>query len=174
MSPEVVKGKEADRSSDVWAFGCILYEMLTGSTTFEGDSVGEILAAVFQAEPTWGRLPSNAPEGVRRPFRGVGAELRISTNGGTQPRWRRDGRELFYIAGDDRLNAVSIRFASEGTAVEADAPVPLFARQLARALGNFRQQYMPSSDGQRFLINAVTQEATSSPITIIINWKPQS
>ena len=57
MSPEQAKGKEADRTSDTWAFGCVLYEMLTGHAAFEGETIGEILAGVFKAEPDWGRSP---------------------------------------------------------------------------------------------------------------------
>jgi len=57
MSPEQARGKEADRSSDTWAFGCVLYEMLTAHAAFEGETIGEILAGVFKAEPDWGRSP---------------------------------------------------------------------------------------------------------------------
>jgi eukaryotic-like serine/threonine-protein kinase len=66
MSPEQARGKEADRSSDMWAFGCIMYEMLTGHAVFQGESVGEILAGVFKGEPDWSRLPARTTEGVRR------------------------------------------------------------------------------------------------------------
>src|SRR5262245_1552531 len=66
MSPEQAKGKEADRSSDIWAFGCVLYEMITGYAAYEGETVGEILERVFKAEPNWSRLPADTPEGVRR------------------------------------------------------------------------------------------------------------
>src|SRR5207244_10049942 len=53
MSPEQAKGRAADRRSDVWAFGCVLYEMLTGSRAFVADDVGETIAAVIRAEPEW-------------------------------------------------------------------------------------------------------------------------
>jgi serine/threonine protein kinase len=69
MSPEQARGKEADRSSDIWAFGCVLYEMLTGHAAFEGETIGEILAGVFKAEPDWKRLPTETPEAVRRLLR---------------------------------------------------------------------------------------------------------
>jgi serine/threonine protein kinase/Tol biopolymer transport system component len=69
MSPEQAKGKEADRSSDIWAFGCVLYEMLTGRAAFEGDTIGEILGGVFKAEPEWQRLPTETPEAIRRLLR---------------------------------------------------------------------------------------------------------
>src|SRR5437867_10525607 len=69
MSPEQAKGKDADCTSDVWAFGCVLYEMLTAHAAFEGETIGEILAGVFKAEPDWGRLPAETPEAIRRLLR---------------------------------------------------------------------------------------------------------
>jgi eukaryotic-like serine/threonine-protein kinase len=65
MSPEQAKGKEADRSSDLWAFGCVLYEMLTGRAVFEGENVHEILHGVLKVEPEWSRLPAETPVGIR-------------------------------------------------------------------------------------------------------------
>src|SRR5262245_4194499 len=69
MSPEQAKGKEADRTSDIWAFGCVLYEMLVGRAAFEGDSVTDILASVIKVGPDWSRLPSDTPESIRRLLR---------------------------------------------------------------------------------------------------------
>ena len=69
MSPEQANGKEADRSSDLWAFGCVLYEMLTGRRAFQGETTSEILAAVLKSDPDWRRLPSETPEGIRRLLR---------------------------------------------------------------------------------------------------------
>lgn len=87
-------------------------------------------------------------------------------------RWRRDGKELFYIALDGRLMVVPIRFASSG-AVEPGAPVPLFGTRLGGALQAFpRNEYLVSSDSQRFLMSTVAEQATS-PITVILNWKPK-
>src|SRR5262245_16226534 len=65
MSPEQAKGKPADKRSDIWAFGCVLYEMLTGQPAFEGESAAEILGAVLKTEPDWKRLPANVPPSVR-------------------------------------------------------------------------------------------------------------
>jgi serine/threonine protein kinase len=59
MSPEQARGKEVDRRADIWAFGCVLYEMLTGRAAFSGRDVTEILAAVIRAEPEWKSLPAN-------------------------------------------------------------------------------------------------------------------
>src|SRR6516162_8897150 len=61
MSPEQAKGRAADKRSDVWAFGCVLYEMLTGKRAFEGDDVGDTLASVLKAEPDWTPLTANVP-----------------------------------------------------------------------------------------------------------------
>ena len=58
MSPEQAKGKPVDKRADVWAFGCVLYEMLTGRRTFEGEDVSEIMAGVIKSEPEWDALPA--------------------------------------------------------------------------------------------------------------------
>lgn len=69
MSPEQVKWKPADRRSDVWAFGCVLYEMLTGRRAFPGDDVADTLASVLRAEPNWDALPPDLPDPIRRLLR---------------------------------------------------------------------------------------------------------
>jgi hypothetical protein len=69
MSPEQAKGLEADRTSDVWAFGCVLYEMLAGHAVFAGRSVSEVLSEVLKSEPDWRQLPPGTPEGIRRLLR---------------------------------------------------------------------------------------------------------
>ena len=66
MSPEQANGKEADRSSDVWAFGCVFFEMLTDHRAFDGNTVSEIIANVLKSEPAWHRLPAATPSGVSR------------------------------------------------------------------------------------------------------------
>src|SRR5271154_687042 len=65
MSPEQAKGKSVDRRADIWAFGCVLYEMLTGKMAFRGETVTDTLAAVIKEEPDWSQLPSNTPVRVR-------------------------------------------------------------------------------------------------------------
>jgi Tol biopolymer transport system component len=66
MSPEQAQGRPADRRSDLWAFGCVLYEMLTGTRAFPGDDVTETLAAVIKTEPDWSRLPGDTAPSIRR------------------------------------------------------------------------------------------------------------
>src|SRR4029077_14772396 len=69
MSPEQAKGQPADKRSDIWAFGCVLYEMLTGRRAFEGDDVAESLASVIKGEPDWSALPASTPASIRRLLR---------------------------------------------------------------------------------------------------------
>ena len=69
MSPEQAKGRAADKRSDVWAFGCVLYEMLTGARAFQGDDVSDTLAAVLRGEPDWTALPASTPPPIRRLLR---------------------------------------------------------------------------------------------------------
>jgi hypothetical protein len=69
MSPEQANGMEASAAWDVWAFGCVLYEMLAGRPVFEGRSSAEILAGVFKQEPDWSRLPADTPPAIRRLLR---------------------------------------------------------------------------------------------------------
>ncbi len=92
-----------------------------------------------------------------QPFMGTAGKQRISSEGGVSVRWRADGRELFYRAPDGRLMAVSIQ--KDGEAIKAGTPAPLFRVPAV---------YIPSPDGQRFLVNVVTEPA--SPITILLNW----
>jgi serine/threonine protein kinase len=65
MAPEQAKGRPADKRSDVWAFGCVLYEMLAGKRAFDGDDVSDTLATVLKGEPDWTALPANLPPAVR-------------------------------------------------------------------------------------------------------------
>jgi Tol biopolymer transport system component len=109
-----------------------------------------------------------------QPFPGPGARVPVSVNGGAQVRWRGDGKELFFIALDDRLMAVPIALPSNGGVAEAGAPVPLFTTHVGGAVQSFsRQQYGVSPDGQRFLMNTILEGAAVSPITVIVNWTPQ-
>jgi len=69
MSPEQARGKPLDRRTDVWSFGCVLYEMLTGRMAFRGDTVTDTLARILERDPDWQALPETTPPGVRRLLR---------------------------------------------------------------------------------------------------------
>jgi serine/threonine-protein kinase len=69
MSPEQAEGKPVDRRTDLWAFGCVLYEALTGRRTFPGDSSTEVLVGILDREPEWTALPAATPESVRNLLR---------------------------------------------------------------------------------------------------------
>jgi len=69
MSPEQAKGKAVDRRADIWAFGCVLYEMLTGKMAFTGETVTDTLAAVIKSEPDFALLPNDTGEAIRNLLR---------------------------------------------------------------------------------------------------------
>jgi eukaryotic-like serine/threonine-protein kinase len=69
MSPEQARGRTLDKRTDIWAFGCVVYEMLTGTPVFRGEDVTEILAAVVKSEPDLNALPANTPASIRRLLR---------------------------------------------------------------------------------------------------------
>ena len=66
MSPEQARGKPIDKRTDIWAFGCVLFEMLTGRLAFSGETLSDAVAAILSREPDWLALPAETPESVRR------------------------------------------------------------------------------------------------------------
>ena len=95
-----------------------------------------------------------------------GNRRKISANGGSQPRWRRDGQELFYVGPDGTLMAVSV--TSSGT-FEAAAPRPLFKTRITDT-GTNGMNYAVTSDGQRFLVHTITDDTPTSSMTLLLNW----
>jgi serine/threonine-protein kinase len=69
MSPEQARGKVVDKRADIWAFGCVVFEMLTGQRAFEGELISDVLASVLKTEPNWQALPADTPAGVQRLLR---------------------------------------------------------------------------------------------------------
>jgi eukaryotic-like serine/threonine-protein kinase len=66
MSPEQAKGQRVDRLADIWAFGCVLFEMLTGRKSFDGETVSDVLAAVIMKDPDWTALPDTTPPSIQK------------------------------------------------------------------------------------------------------------
>jgi WD40 repeat protein len=136
--------------------------------------------AQFSPDGKWIAYQSNESgryEIYLQPFPGPGPKSMISSGGGTQVRWRRDGKELFYVAPDGRLMSVAVGSLSNG-ALDLATPVALFQTRLASTAGlaGGRQQYDVSLDGQQFLMNTYADTGTeigTSPITVILNWKPK-
>ena len=90
---------------------------------------------------------------------------RISTDGGAQPRWRSDGKELFYLSADRKVMSVPVKTVP---AFAPGTPVPLFASTIPRSLTEI--QYDVTADGKRFLVSTLSNERGSAPVTIVLNW----
>jgi len=104
------------------------------------------------------------PQIYVQPFPMPGGKWQVSTAGGSQPRWRRDGKELFYVALDRKLMAVPVK---TGPTFEAETPRALFETNLVASPP--RQVYSVAPDGQRFLL-AAPVETASLPLTLVQNW----
>ncbi|HUF23517.1 MAG TPA: protein kinase [Vicinamibacterales bacterium] len=117
MSPEQARGKTVDRSADLWAFGALLYELLTGKAAFEGETVTDVLAAIVTRDPDWSALPADTPPGVVR-------LLRRCLN--------RDRRGRLADAGEARFQIEEALAApAAGTGVDDSARRPSRAMALA-------------------------------------------
>ena len=159
--------------SDLWALP------LTGDRTpmpvvqtpFD-DTTGQL-----SPDGKWVAYQSNESRPVQiyvRPFLKEGGQRQVSTTGGSQPRWRLDGKELFYLAADGRLMAVSIAVGVDAPDLKVGTAVPLFRTRLASG-SNIpsgvlsKPQYAVAANG-RFLMNVVVEGAAAPPITVVLNW----
>jgi Tol biopolymer transport system component len=104
MSPEQARGKRVDRRADIWAFGCVLYEMLTGLSPFSGETTSDILACVIRAEPDWPAIPDSVPTRIRELLRRC---------------LQKDPRKRLQAIGDARI---ALEEVLSGAPQEAGAP----------------------------------------------------
>jgi Tol biopolymer transport system component len=111
---------------------------------------------------------SGAPEVYVRRFPGGGAKWHVSTNGGAQARWRRDGKELFFLAPDGRMMAVDV--TANASTFETGTPRVLFDTGIRTSFAGRRNHYVVTRDGQRFLVNISAEDENSAPITVVLNW----
>jgi len=101
-----------------------------------------------------------------QPFLRTGGKYPVSRDGGHQPSWRADGKELFFLAPDGTMMAVPIDAAGQ---LAIGAPQALFQTG-ATAATNYRQMYAATKDGKRFLVNSPPQRLSGPHLTVIVNW----
>ena len=112
--------------------------------------------------------PKGTEEIYIQSFPTAGQKIRVSTAGGQQPRWRRDGLELFYLSPDDRLMAVPVQTTP---GLKVGAPSPLFETRIVAGRGiGTNANYDVTADGQRFIIASRLGDTDNPPITIVLNW----
>ena len=144
MSPEQATGGQTDKRTDVWAFGCVLYEMLTGTRAFGGDDVSDILTAVLREEPEWHRLPAAVPTSVRALIEGC-----------LQKDRRQSVAEMSaarFLLGDQQINAaISRPISSRLSLWRRAAP---FAATAVIAAGIATWVMRPSSSGDPTNVHA--------------------
>jgi eukaryotic-like serine/threonine-protein kinase len=113
MSPEQARGRPVDKRTDIWAFGCVLYEMLTGRATFSGETVADTIAKILERDPDWTALPASTPEPIRNLLFGCLAK---------------DVRDRLRDIGDVRITIDSILSGSPSSAITrapASGSVPI-------------------------------------------------
>jgi Tol biopolymer transport system component len=111
MSPEQARGKPVDKRADIWAFGCVVYEMLTGARTFGGETVTDVIAAVVTRDPDWSALPPAVPPRIRQAL---------------QRCFEKDPKRRFHDVGDARFELEEgWRLREAQPAVSAHTPAPV-------------------------------------------------
>ncbi|HEY3125245.1 MAG TPA: hypothetical protein VGK70_14435, partial [Thermoanaerobaculia bacterium] len=123
-------------------------------------------SAQFSPDGRWVAYMSNESgreEVYVQPFPGPGGKWQVSTAGGSMPRWRRDGKELFYFGVDGRLMATTVAL---GPSFESRTPTALFKVSLPSP----DRQYDVISNGSRILVNRISGEAEGAPITVVLDW----
>ena len=149
-------------TSDIWAlplfgdrkpFPVVQTEFSEGQGTFSPD--GQWIA--YTTDET------GQPNVYVQPFLRAGGKHRISPNGGRNPHWRADGRELFYLDATGTMMAVPIDLTASSP---AGLPKTLFPAGVVST----NNMYAVTKDGQRFLVNRRQNAATATPLTVIVNW----
>jgi len=157
------------KNAEVWYLSAADWQakpLLQGKSPFRN--------AQFSPDGRWVAYSTNESgnwEVYVTPFPSANGKWQVSRGGGEEPRWRRDGKELFYLSAEGKMMAVPLKTVDN---FEAGAPVALFqthTRQQISFMDVF--SYDVTGDGQRFLINTKVDEADASPLSIILNWESE-
>jgi eukaryotic-like serine/threonine-protein kinase len=158
----------------MWKNGELWYVPLSDSQTQPKPIIREnwiVRNAQFSPDGKWLAYSSNEAgnwEIYVSPFPRADNKWQVSRGGGVEPRWRKDGKELFYISADGKMIAVPVK---TNTTFEAGPPLTLFQtyrRQPISALD--RVSYDVTADGQRFLVDTKVDEPNAAPLSVILNW----
>jgi Tol biopolymer transport system component len=117
MSPEQAKGKMVDRRTDIWAFGCVLYEMLAGKAAFAGESITETLSAVIREEPNWSLLPADTPPAIARLLARC---------------MKKDAKQRLQSMGDARIAIEEVLSGAQDISQSPTASAPVVAHRRSR------------------------------------------
>jgi Tol biopolymer transport system component len=176
-----------------WDGGTLLYQRQSPSTGWDlwqarlGDPGSATVLVQTAADERGGQISPNGQwlayesngsgryEVFVQPLTNQGRRVQVSAAGGTQVRWRTDGRELFYVRFDGKLMAVPVLTASGKPDMELGAAVPLFAAQVGLVPSPLAgAQYVVAPDGKRFLVNIFRHDQRDTPLRLILNWMPAS
>lgn len=150
---------------DVWVYD---FERKTSSPVL--NSAFDETTAKFSPDGKWIAYVSDEaqePQVYIRSFPDGAMKIRVSTGGGDEPEWRRDGKELFYLAPDSTLMAVAVR--QNGATLSVDAPQALFLTNVERPRV-IRNNYAAAIDGERFLVMSPIVHPSASPLVGVLNW----
>jgi len=128
------------------------------------------LQAQFSPDGHWVAYVSNESghsEVYVRPFPTAAGKWQVSTDGGIQPRWRADGKELFYLASDHKL--MSVEVIANSSNFDHRSPTALFSTRVG-GIDSPGDYYAVTSDGKRFILNNLVAEGAYTPITVVLNW----
>ena len=119
MSPEQARGRPVDRRTDLWSFGCVLYEMITGRQAFEtGETMSDAVATILKSDVDWSALPADTPESIRRLLRRC---------------LKKERNERLQSAGDARVEIEEARVSAPQETPSPAAAVPVRAKRGERA-----------------------------------------
>ena len=170
MSPEQAKGRPVDKRADIWAFGCVLFEMLTGARAFEGDDVSDTMAAILRGEPDWSRLPADTPRALVKLVKRC---------------LHKDRRGRLHDVGDARLELEDAADApSDAPAIAAAGRQPMWPRVLPIAAATLAAGLLAASAAwtlkpgapvqqRQFLISLPPGEAYSTPGRNLLALSPR-